>query len=135
MTPMQKVLLGTWRSDKRRTLQSIHKYHCLTGAKKRIFSGLFGKLELRYSQKYVHVRLRGFEYRERYEVLAEDTDSIVIRLHSDELKMKIDSLPLKVCEDFFKPRLQHITFRPQRGHPYYWIGLGLGCEWFRKVIE
>ena len=83
MSPARKLLIGTWRSAKRRTLQSCHRYHCLLGAKKRRFGGLFGKLELRYTPKYVHHRLRGFEYRGRYDVVAEDAESIVIRIHSD----------------------------------------------------
>jgi hypothetical protein len=72
MSPVQKLLIGTWRSDRRRTLQTCHRYHCLFGVKKRRVGDLFGKLELRYTYKYVHHRLGDFEYRARYDVVAED---------------------------------------------------------------
>src|SRR5258708_36850462 len=122
MSPMHKLLIGTWKSDKRRTLQTWHHYHCMRGAKKRFLGGLFGILEVRYTREFVHHRLEDSEYRERYEVVAEDVESMVIRVHSDELKKHTDPILTEGLEDFFKPKLQQINFSCRQSDQYYWIG-------------
>ena len=132
MKPLHKLLIGTWRSDRRRTLSTCHKYHCLRGEKKRRFAGFFGKLELRYTAKFVFSKLRDFQYRSAYDVIAEDADSIVIRIHGDGLKKRIDSFLFEGLEGLFEPRLQQITFRRYRGRQYYSIGVVTFCEWFQK---
>lgn len=132
MSPKQQLLLGTWRSDRRRTLQNCHRYHRLQGEKKRRFAALFGQLELRYTSRYVHHQLRDFKYRERYDVVTEDAESIVIRVHTEGIKKQIDNVLLESMEDFFTPKLHQIHFSRHRGRQYYWIGLGAFCEWFQK---
>ncbi len=132
MSPMQRLLLGTWRSDRSRTLKTWHKYYLLRGAKKRRFAALFGKLELRYTQQFVYHELRDFKYKERYEVIAEDSESIVIRVSSEGIKQQIDDVLLEGIEGFFTPKLHQIHFRRLRGRQYYWIGQGTFCEWFQK---
>lgn len=132
MSPMQKLLMGSWKSDKRRTLEYCHKYHVLPRARKRRFGALFGKLELRYTRNYVYHNLRGFRYKARYDVVSEDSEGIVIRIHRDELRKKFDPVIAADLEVFFTPKLELIRFRRRRGRQYYWIGLGTFCEWFRK---
>lgn len=133
MKPPHKLLIGAWKSDQRRTLKTCHRYHCLKGTKKRQFARLFGRLELRYTRKYVYHKLPDFHYRSRYEVVAEDAESLVIRIHSDELKKRFDASLAAGNPEFFAPRLQQIHFRRSHGRQLYWIGLGLYCEWFLKL--
>ena len=133
MTAKHRLLLGTWRSDQRRTLKTCHHYHGLVGAKKRKFAALFGKLELRYTRRFVYHTLRDFKYRERYDVVAEDETSIVIRVHSDGIKKKLDKVLLADLEEFPQSKLHQIHFVLRRGHQFYWIGQGRFCEWFRKL--
>jgi hypothetical protein len=132
MSPAHKKLLGVWRSDKRKTLQTLHRYHCLPEAKKRKLGALFGKLQLRYTGKYLYCKLGDFEYKERYDVVAEDEESIVVRIYSDGIKNRIDDYSVKCVPELFTPRLQQIHFRRHRGRRYYWIGLGKYCEWFQR---
>lgn len=134
MTPAQKQLLGVWKSDKRKTLQTLHRYHCLAGARKRKLGGLFGKLQLRYTRKYVYSKLGNFEYRERYDVVVENETSIVLRIHCDGLKRQLDGWLVSSMPEIFKPALQHLHFENNRGRQYYWIGLGKYCEWFQKQL-
>src|SRR5437879_1436955 len=124
MGPAHKALIGVWKSDRRRTLENCHWYHTLAGTKKRRFANLFGHLQLRYTRTSVYHTLRGFRFRGRYDVVAEDADSIVIRVHSENLKRQIEKAVGTGFEQFFQPRLQHITFCHHRGRHYYWVGLG-----------
>ena len=129
----RKLLIGVWRSDRHRTMKFCHRYHSLSGIKKRRFAGLFGKLELRFTDKFIYYTLKGFQYRSRYDVLAEDAESIVLRISSDNLKEKLDPIIVDACKELLLPRLEHMHFVRYRGRQYYWIGLGAMCEWFKKL--
>ncbi len=133
MTPLHKRLIGTWKSDKRLTLQFCHRYHCLIGARKRRFGALFGKLEIRYTQKFVYSKLGDLEHRDPYDVVAEDSESIVIRKFPVGLKAEIQKVAGPIFDEFFEPGLQRICFRTRRSREYYWVGCGQYCEWFRKI--
>ena len=133
MNSAQKQLLGVWRSDKRKTLQTLHRYHCLSdGKKKRTIGGLFGKLQVRYTGKYVYGKLRDYKYRERYDVVAENENSIVVRVYRDSFKKRMGKGWVKSVPELFEPDLYHFNFEQQRGRQYYWIGQGKFCEWFQK---
>jgi len=134
MSPLHKKLLGLWKSDQRKTLQTFHRYHRLPpGVKKRRVASLFGRLELRYTRQYLYTQLGDFETRERYEVVAEDGQSIVLRIYAEDLKKRLDRLLRESCPpDFFEPRIEKITFRKEPAGEYYWIGCGHFCEWFRR---
>jgi hypothetical protein len=129
---IHKTLFGTWRSDKRKTLNTYKAYDSFPPAKKRRVAAIFGKLEVRYTRKYCYVTLNGETTRDRYDVIAEDADSIVIRSYSDEFRKKVDPILLDLMEDFFAPTLQHLHFESERGHDYYWIGIRVLVEWFKK---
>lgn len=128
-----KLLIGTWRSDRRLTLQNCHRYHQLTGARKREFGSLFGRLLLRYSSGRLYVSLGPQNWTARYDVVAEDAESLVLRIHSDDLWKRADPLVAGILKQLAEPRLQHLHFHTRDGHPYYWIGCGAFCEWFKRV--
>lgn len=128
----RSLLKGTWKSDRRLTLKGCHRYHELSGVKKRRFAGLFGRLILRYSPRRVHFVLRGMKWSARYEIVAGDSDSLVIRVYADDLWKQADPIVADLVREMSEPRLVHLQFRIRRGRPYYFIGLGSFCEWFRR---
>ncbi len=131
MSALHKLLLGRWCSDKRKTLAMSLKY-CLEPKKRRKLGRLFGELELVYTRSHVYFRLGEFKYRERYDVVAEDEESLVIRGHSKGLTR----LMVKQCGEewrkLFHPKLRQLTFRRIRGSDYYLAGCGRYFEWFKK---
>jgi hypothetical protein len=133
MQNLHKLLIGSWKSDKRLTLENCHRYHRLTGAKKRKFGSIFGRLVLRYTPSRVHHLLRGLEWTAKYDVLAVDSESIVVRIHSDDLWKKASPITADIVKEMAEPRFQHIHFRRRNGRQYYWIGCGILCEWFRRL--
>jgi hypothetical protein len=75
-------LLGTWRSDARKTTLDIAARRDLKSAKdKRKYkklSSLFGKLELRYTRTHCHSRLGAHESVQAYKVVAKDEYSVAL---------------------------------------------------------
>lgn len=132
MQDLRKLLIGTWRSDKRRTLAAFHRYHTLEGAEKRRVGSLFGKLVLRYTPERLHFSLRGTEWTAKYHVVAADSESVVLRIHSDDLWRKAVPFTADIVKQMSAPRLQHIHFRRGNGYQNYWIGCGTFCEWFKR---
>ena len=135
MNSVRKLLIGTWRSDQRRTLQTFHKYHCMRGVKKRRVAGLFGRLVVRYTHKYIYDKLPNFEDRACYDVVAEDANTIVIRIHTHKLKKQVHRVIAEDLEALFEPRLEQIHFVRSKGRQYYWVGCGRFCEWFCKEAD
>ena len=112
-------LLGTWRSDARKTTLDIATRRDLKSAKdkrkyKKLLS-LFGKLELRYTRTHCHSRLGAHESVYPYTVVAKDEYSVAL-LSSQSLVGK---------------QISHIHFEGE----YYWIYLGSGGlrEFFKHV--
>jgi hypothetical protein len=103
MQNLRKLLIGTWKSDKRLTLEGCHRYHRLTGAKKRTFGSLFGRLILRYTPSRLHHALRGTEWTAKYNVVAADSDSVVLRVHSDDLWRKALPITADIVKQMAKP--------------------------------
>ena len=132
MQNLRKLLIGTWKSDKRLTLENCHRYHRLVGAKKRSFGSIFGKLVLRYTTSRIHHSLGGTEWTAKYDIVAVDSDSIVLRIHSDDLWKKSDPITADILKEMAEPRLHHLHFRRRNGRQYYWLGCGILCEWFRR---
>jgi len=132
MGPIHKRLIGTWKSHKRKTLATYKAYDSLPRARKRAFGVIFGRLELRYTQKFYYLTLNGQTTRDHYDVIGEDADSIVLMTYSDELRKKVDPIVLEVCDDLFEPRIQHLHFETERQQDYYWIGVRVLVEWFKK---
>ncbi len=78
--PLRNQLLGTWKSHRKRTLKNLASYHKQQDlGKKRIISGMFGKLELKWTKKYVYSSFDGFDDKAKYEIIDESEDTLVIK--------------------------------------------------------
>ena len=132
LTPHRR-LIGTWKSDRGLTLANCHRYHLLTGAKKRKFGSIFGSLVLRYTRRRLYIALGETKWSAEYDVLAEDSESIVLRIHSEDHWKRANAIVADILKEMAaEPRFQHIQFRTRNGHEYYWIGCGVFCEWFKR---
>src|SRR5262249_34870759 len=77
--PVDRRLIGTWKSDRRRTFRFYrHKRGC-SQETLRAFQSLFGKLVVRWGRKRWTSDLGGFRSYGSYEVIARDGTSVVIR--------------------------------------------------------
>ena len=71
-------LLGTWRSDRERTVAELSARPDFPDASKAKLASMFGKLELRYTRRYCYSKLDEFERRSPYRVLGSDAESVAI---------------------------------------------------------
>ena len=110
-------LLGTWRSDARKTALEIAVRRDISAAQKKELRKLFGKLELRYTPTLCYSFLNGTVSVNRYVVVAKDTSSVV----------------LVVLNPTVGRYIVHIHFEG----PRYWIILGSGRmrEFFKRVTS
>jgi len=111
-----KRLLGTWRSDGRRTVAEWRFAKRLSPERRRKFLAVFGKLEVTYTRTRIRAVFGDHRSAERYELLAADSESVAIRYLNSQLTGEW--------------HLQHIHFE---GRDRYWIALGPNREWFRRV--
>ena len=82
---LQKQLLGTWRSDKKRTLDDFSPYLKQKDlGKKRKISRIFGKLEMKWTRLYVATDFEGDRSRYRYRVVDESQETLIIRMDDSE---------------------------------------------------
>jgi hypothetical protein len=133
-----KRLLGTWRSDKRRTIEEWVYRKKLVPAKRKQFESIFGKLRVKYTRGRVYLSLphRDWERSQRYIVVAHDETSVAIVKYGPlriKDRWKYNTEILKLEEEMFgvHPKITHIHFDKQR----YWISLGNGRnrEFFWKI--
>lgn len=113
-TRTDRRLLGTWISDKRRTFKHYVPPPSMKPKQLRKFKSLFGKLVLRYGHKRVYSELNGVRSSGKYQVLASDSDSVVIISYS---------------ELWEENRIQHIHFEDD----CYWIWAWEMQEYFKRV--
>jgi hypothetical protein len=108
-------LIGTWRSDARKTAREIAARRDISAWKKSKLRRLFGKLELRYTRTRCHARLGDFITVTRYIVVAKDSSSVAI----------VSFSPTSGKQIF------HIHFEREQ----YWICLGSGRirEFFKRI--
>ena len=108
-------LLGTWRSDRRRTFRHFKPKPGAAPESLRKLRSLFGKLVIHWERGRYSTELDGHRDAGEYEVIASDAKSVVV-----------------CCRDPRTDRetLQQIHFDGD----YYWIALdGRLIEWFRRV--
>lgn len=110
-----KRLMGTWQSDRARTLKELRYRPGMTAKQRKMFRGLFGHLRLSYGRKYVHGVLRDYHFTDPYQVIASDQHSVVIRMYS------------KVLEQW---TLYHVHFADE---DHYWVAIGFNREWFKRL--
>ena len=108
-------LIGTWRSDARKTFREIAARRDIPASKKSKLRRLFGKLKLRYTRTRCHARLGNFVMVTRYTVVAKDSFSVAV--------VSANSIAGK--------QISHIHFEGD----YYWICLGSGRmrEFFKRI--
>jgi hypothetical protein len=108
-------LIGTWRSDGRKTAKEIAARRDITVSKKVKLRRFFGKLEVRYTETRCYSRLGDYISVNRYIVVAKD--------------------PWSAAVVAFNPiagkRIVHIHFEGD----HYWITLGSGRmrEFFKRT--
>lgn len=111
-----KRLLGSWRSDRRRTVAEWRFRKRLAPKRRRWFLGTFGKLQVTFTPTRIRSVFNETCLVQRYEVLASDADSVAIRYEDIQVTGRW-------C-------IQHIHFE---GRDRYWIALGGNREWFKRV--
>jgi len=109
-------LIGTWRSDARKTSREIAARRDVPASKKSKLRRLFGKLELRYTRTRCYARLGTFVTVNRYTIVAKDSFSVAL--------VSINPIAGR--------QISHIHFE---GDCYYWICLGSGRmrEFFKRI--
>lgn len=109
-------LVGTWQSDRRRTFRHFKPKAGCSPQGLRKLKALFGKLVITWGRGVYHTELDGHRSSARYEVVASDSTSVVVRTRD-----------VVSGED----RLQQIHFDGDS----YWVSLlgGNICEFFRRV--
>jgi hypothetical protein len=109
-----KRLLGTWRSDRTRTLKEWVWPRGLSQAKLRRARKIFGHLTIRYTPRRAYTEFKGTRSFRDYEVIAIDSSSVAI-------------LAFDVVRG--ERRIRHLHFEGD----CYWLALGRNREWFRRV--
>jgi hypothetical protein len=90
-------LIGTWQSDKDRTLCEMEKRQELSGKRRDWFEKNLGKLKIKYTKYTVTFWYNGKASTEKLKVAAKDSDSVVI-LGTDVFGEK-DKISLVTFED------------------------------------
>ena len=128
-------LLGTWKSDAKRTLREWAWKKGLSAKLQSQLRSMFGKCEVTYTRTRVVTSLRHRKWKssQRYAVLGMDEKSVVI-IRYGELEVEhehgYDAGLLEVAKAMYaEPQLEHLHFCNQ----HYWISLGKNREFFRKI--
>lgn len=108
-------LIGTWRSDGRKTALEIAARRDVSADKKEKLRRFFGKLELRYTESHCYSRLGDHVSVNRYRVVAKDAWSVALIAFNPVAGKQI----------------VHIHFEGS----HYWITLGSGRmrEFFKRI--
>ena len=115
MPKFDKRLLGTWKSDRRKTFLHFKPGADYTPQRLRKLKSLFGKLTVRWTRAKFYSNYEGCLESGSYEIVASDAESVVVRFYDDILQ---------------QDRLRQIYFEGD----YYWFALwGNLTEWFRRV--
>ncbi len=107
-------LLGTWRSDRRRTGREISVRRDIPALKARRLRRLFGTLELRYTKTRCWASLGQDVQVTPYKVVAKDASSAAL--------VFVDALT-------GAEKISHVHFEGE----HYWISLGGIREYFRRI--
>ena len=108
-------LLGTWKSDKARTLEEWAYAAATTSDEQDRIANWFGKLAMRYTAARVFTNLEGEATQCPYRVVAKDPESVAI-----------------VCRTEGRDEIRHIHFI---GDNLYWVSVGRNREFFARVVD
>jgi hypothetical protein len=89
--PFDKRLLGTWRSDKERTVKLWRYKQELTEEQKAKFESIFGKLTRRFTSTHAYSEFEDQKIVGRYWVVASDSRSVVVKI-SDEGRIDLQQI-------------------------------------------
>lgn len=118
--PVDERLLGTWQSDRSRTMEEIQRTRKLDDEQMAHLHELFGKMKVTYSKTMIVTELDDWSMTYDYEVLGRDEHSTAIRAISAETP------PI----DFSEFSVIHFE-----SPDAYWLYTQLGGfrEYFRRV--
>src|ERR1044071_8010800 len=105
-----KRLLGTWKSDRRRTIKELRFRPGLARKHREYLRASFGHLRIKYTRRQIHGTLRDYHFSQPYEVLASDAISVAIRSYYE------------ITDEWL---ISHIHFHGDR---HYWISFGYTRE-------
>jgi hypothetical protein len=117
--PKRKIdrrLLGTWKSDRRKTFKHFPPRPGAKPEAVRKLRAIFGKLVVRWTRSRCYSEFEGQLESRPYEVVASDSESVVVRCFVSWLK-----------ED----RLRQIHFEGD----YYWLWAWGIREYFRRIAK
>ena len=110
---IDKRLLGTWRSDTRKTMRDIRLSSTHKRENEKKLKTMFGKLTVRYTRSRVHTDFKGSRDCKPYRVVAKDSHSVAVVTNNG----------------FDEDEIYHIHFEGK----YYWVSIGRIREYFKKV--
>ena len=130
-------LLGTWKSDARRTFADWNWKKGTSPQKKADLKSIFGKLIVTFTRTKTRADLPHHEWQSsrRYSVLGADETSVaIIEFGEPEIKneQRYWAEGVKIAKEFCsKPEIKHIRF--DKNH--FWISIANGKhqECFRKI--
>jgi hypothetical protein len=115
---IDRRLLGTWRSDRRRTITDWHWQKRVTAKQKHRLAKFFGRLKVRYTRNRIYTEFEDYRDVKDYRVIGQDSESVAI-VYWESLREE-----------------EVITQIHFEGH-HYWINIwGNGNrEWFRRIQQ
>ena len=117
MTTPHARLIGTWRSDRLKSLLAMRKHNKVTSSQNTFFRRVFGHLRVRHTKNRIYFSLKDETDVVPYKVLGADDSSVAIAIANIETG---------------RQSIAHIHFEGRR----YWISLGgFMREYFRRVPE
>jgi hypothetical protein len=111
---IDRRLIGTWKSDRRMTFRHFTPKRGATPQQLRKFKSLFGKLTVRYGTQYFHEEMDGSKFRTKYELLAQDSETVVVRFY-----------------DTLREEARVVQIHFEKDH--YWIWAWGMREFFKRV--
>ena len=113
----KKRLLGTWRSDRRRTMKDWIWTKKYTPKQRKFPTNLFGQLTVRWTRAKIYTERKGFRRSSSYEIIGADVDSVALMAYNQLTKQQT---------------IRHVHFEGDN----YWVligGSGRNREWFKKI--
>jgi hypothetical protein len=134
---IDKRLLGTWKSDRKRTFAEWNWRTGISPEKKEELKSIFGKLLITYTRSRViwNLPYRKWVTARRYATLGADETSVAIVIFGKrhvKNAQKYDRINLEIVNEFWSElKIQQIHFTGN----HYWISIGGGKnrEFFRKI--
>jgi len=130
-------LLGTWKSDKRRTIRDWTWSKWTSRKKRKMVESLFGKVRLTFTRTraFSDIPDQGWRSSRRYVVLGVDDESVAIMEFGEpriENEHKYWAERVAIVKDYdSKPAITHIHF--DENHFWFSFGNGKHREFFRKT--